>query len=92
MTALLSASDGYAQHVPTTWTNSPVGSVRLPSPLTRLQDDQVERSAVRLYLKREDLIDPEVSGNKWRKLKKVRLLTHLTRRIRLRATPASVDA
>jgi 1-aminocyclopropane-1-carboxylate deaminase len=34
-----------------------------------LQDDRVARWAVRLYLKRDDLIDPEVSGNKWRKLK-----------------------
>lgn len=58
----------------------------------RYRLNRARRRAARERLQREDLIDPEVSGNKWRKLKKVRLLTHLTRRIRLRATPASVDA
>jgi 1-aminocyclopropane-1-carboxylate deaminase len=43
--------------------------VRLPSPLVQLQDDRLEPHGVRLYLKRDDLIHPEVSGNKWRKLR-----------------------
>jgi len=41
--------------------------VRLPSPLVELHDDRFD--GVRLYLKRDDLIHPEVPGNKWRKLK-----------------------
>lgn len=41
--------------------------VHLPSPLTELHDDRV--GPCRLYLKRDDLIHPELPGNKWRKLK-----------------------
>lgn len=41
--------------------------VRLPSPLVELHDDRFD--GVRIYLKRDDLIHPEVPGNKWRKLK-----------------------
>ena len=41
--------------------------MRLPSPLVELHDDRF--AGLRLYLKRDDLIDPEVPGNKWRKLK-----------------------
>lgn len=47
----------------------PALGVRLPSPLTELNDDRIEQYGVRLYLKRDDLIHPEVPGNKWRKLK-----------------------
>jgi 1-aminocyclopropane-1-carboxylate deaminase len=43
--------------------------LRLPSPLTELRDERVERHGVRLFLKRDDLVHPEVPGNKWRKLK-----------------------
>lgn len=43
--------------------------VRLPSPLTELHDDRLDACGVRLYLKRDDLVHPEVPGNKWRKLK-----------------------
>ncbi len=38
---------------------------RLPSPLTEVVDDRLD---FRLLLKRDDLIHPEVPGNKWRKL------------------------
>jgi 1-aminocyclopropane-1-carboxylate deaminase len=41
--------------------------LQLPSPLQELHDDRL--AGVRLFLKRDDLIHPEVSGNKWRKLK-----------------------
>jgi 1-aminocyclopropane-1-carboxylate deaminase/D-cysteine desulfhydrase-like pyridoxal-dependent ACC family enzyme len=41
----------------------------LPSPLQELRDDRLDRQAVRIYLKRDDLIHPEIPGNKWRKLK-----------------------
>jgi 1-aminocyclopropane-1-carboxylate deaminase len=43
--------------------------LRLPSPLEELADDRLTGAGVRLYLKRDDLISPEVPGNKWRKLK-----------------------
>jgi 1-aminocyclopropane-1-carboxylate deaminase len=50
----------------------PVGvslELRLPSPLVHLRDDRLDRHGVRLLLKRDDLIHPELPGNKWRKLK-----------------------
>ncbi|MFE0729221.1 1-aminocyclopropane-1-carboxylate deaminase/D-cysteine desulfhydrase [Streptomyces antibioticus] len=40
----------------------------LPSPLQEVADDRFERHGVRLLLKRDDLIHPELIGNKWRKL------------------------
>lgn len=41
--------------------------LRLPSPLEELRDDRL--GDVRLFLKRDDLIHPELPGNKWRKLR-----------------------
>ncbi|MFB7086610.1 1-aminocyclopropane-1-carboxylate deaminase/D-cysteine desulfhydrase [Streptomyces sp. NPDC056296] len=41
---------------------------RLPSPLQEVADERFERRGVRLLLKRDDLIHPELVGNKWRKL------------------------
>ncbi|MET8077130.1 pyridoxal-phosphate dependent enzyme [Streptomyces sp. NPDC005303] len=41
---------------------------RLPSPLQELSDPRFARQGVRLLLKRDDLIHPELIGNKWRKL------------------------
>jgi 1-aminocyclopropane-1-carboxylate deaminase len=43
--------------------------LRLPSPLMELDDERITRHGVRLLLKRDDLINPEIPGNKWRKLK-----------------------
>ncbi|MGW3959118.1 1-aminocyclopropane-1-carboxylate deaminase/D-cysteine desulfhydrase [Amycolatopsis sp. NPDC005003] len=43
--------------------------VRLPSPLVELRDERLELRGVELWLKRDDLIHPEVPGNKWRKLR-----------------------
>jgi 1-aminocyclopropane-1-carboxylate deaminase len=43
------------------------GGVRLPSPLQELRDDRL--GDVTVLLKRDDLIHPTVTGNKWRKLK-----------------------
>jgi 1-aminocyclopropane-1-carboxylate deaminase len=40
-----------------------------PTPLQLLQDPVLEPHGVQLYLKRDDLIHPEISGNKFRKLK-----------------------
>lgn len=42
--------------------------LRIPSPLQRLLLPGAESHGVELYLKRDDLIHPFVSGNKWRKL------------------------
>ncbi|MBX9852944.1 MAG: pyridoxal-phosphate dependent enzyme [Cytophagaceae bacterium] len=39
------------------------------SPLEKLNDSFFEEAGVELFIKREDLIHPLVSGNKWRKLK-----------------------
>ncbi|WKX74429.1 1-aminocyclopropane-1-carboxylate deaminase/D-cysteine desulfhydrase [Streptomyces sp. XD-27] len=41
---------------------------RLPSPLQEIADGRFARRGVRLLLKRDDLIHPEIPGNKWRKL------------------------
>lgn len=43
--------------------------LRLPSPVRLLADPVFEDAGVTVYLKRDDLIHPEISGNKWRKLK-----------------------
>lgn len=50
--------------------NSSPGLVpTLPSPLVELHDDRLAPHGIGLYLKRDDLIHPEIPGNKWRKLK-----------------------
>jgi 1-aminocyclopropane-1-carboxylate deaminase len=41
--------------------------LRLPSPLTELHDERL--GGVRVFLKRDDLIHPDLPGNKWRKLR-----------------------
>jgi 1-aminocyclopropane-1-carboxylate deaminase len=41
----------------------------VPSPLERLRDARLPACGVEVWLKRDDLIHPEVPGNKWRKLK-----------------------
>ncbi|MEU9415439.1 pyridoxal-phosphate dependent enzyme [Streptomyces sp. NPDC048272] len=41
---------------------------RPPSPLVEAPDERFERYGVRLLLKRDDLVHPELPGNKWRKL------------------------
>jgi 1-aminocyclopropane-1-carboxylate deaminase len=43
-------------------------SPRLPSPLHEVDDERFGRRGLRLLLKRDDLIHPELIGNKWRKL------------------------
>lgn len=44
--------------------NEPVST-----PVQAIRDEITEKAGVALYLKREDLIHPQLSGNKWRKLK-----------------------
>ncbi|CAM5497259.1 hypothetical protein SLAVM298S_02851 [Streptomyces lavendulae subsp. lavendulae] len=41
---------------------------RPPSPLVEADDDRFAAHGVRLLLKRDDLVHPELPGNKWRKL------------------------
>jgi 1-aminocyclopropane-1-carboxylate deaminase len=41
----------------------------LPSPLVELHDESLVSRGVRVFLKRDDLIHPDLPGNKWRKLK-----------------------
>jgi 1-aminocyclopropane-1-carboxylate deaminase len=45
------------------------GFFLLPSPVEELTDARLADRSVRLLLKRDDLINPEIPGNKWRKLK-----------------------
>jgi 1-aminocyclopropane-1-carboxylate deaminase len=44
-------------------------AANLPSPLQRLHHPLLHRYGVELWCKRDDLIHPTISGNKWRKLK-----------------------
>lgn len=44
-------------------------ALRLPSPLQELTDERLAAAGLRLYLKRDDLISTDITGNKWRKLK-----------------------
>ncbi|MFF7625972.1 1-aminocyclopropane-1-carboxylate deaminase/D-cysteine desulfhydrase [Streptomyces cyaneofuscatus] len=41
---------------------------RVPSPLQEARDDRFARHGTTLLLKRDDLIHPDLPGNKWRKL------------------------
>ncbi|MEU0314897.1 hypothetical protein [Nocardioides sp. NPDC006273] len=41
----------------------------LPSPLVEIDDERSAAAGVQVLLKRDDLIHPEIPGNKWRKLK-----------------------
>ncbi|MBT2213108.1 1-aminocyclopropane-1-carboxylate deaminase/D-cysteine desulfhydrase [Actinomadura sp. NEAU-AAG7] len=40
-----------------------------PSPVVELEDDRIAAHGVRLFLKRDDLVHPDLPGNKWRKLR-----------------------
>ncbi|MCW2885187.1 MAG: 1-aminocyclopropane-carboxylate deaminase [Streptosporangiaceae bacterium] len=50
------------------WPERVLAELRLPSPLVRLADDRLTRHGLSLMVKRDDLIHPELPGNKWRKL------------------------
>lgn len=41
----------------------------LPSPIIQLHSEVFSQKKVEVFVKREDLIHPEIMGNKWRKLK-----------------------
>ena len=42
---------------------------RLPSPLEEISHHPGTQDGIRIFIKRDDLIHPHISGNKWRKLK-----------------------
>lgn len=44
------------------------------SPVQRIRLDLAENQGIQLYIKRDDLLHPIISGNKWRKLKYLLLL------------------
>ena len=44
-------------------------SPKFPTPLQKLESKFLETHQIHLYVKRDDTIHPEISGNKWRKLK-----------------------
>jgi 1-aminocyclopropane-1-carboxylate deaminase len=44
-------------------------SLRLPSAIDEIHDELFEQKHVRVFVKRDDLIHPIISGNKWRKLR-----------------------
>jgi 1-aminocyclopropane-1-carboxylate deaminase len=44
-------------------------ALQVPSPIEELTDKRLTARGIRLFLKRDDLINPEIPGNKWRKLK-----------------------
>jgi 1-aminocyclopropane-1-carboxylate deaminase len=43
--------------------------LHIPSPIQQLFEPLYEKMGVQIFVKREDLIHPLISGNKWRKLK-----------------------
>jgi 1-aminocyclopropane-1-carboxylate deaminase/D-cysteine desulfhydrase-like pyridoxal-dependent ACC family enzyme len=46
-----------------------IDSVKENSPIQLIRDALLEERRVQLFVKRDDLIHPQISGNKWRKLK-----------------------
>jgi 1-aminocyclopropane-1-carboxylate deaminase len=44
-------------------------NLNLPSPIEEITNDLCVKKKLRLFIKRDDLINPYISGNKWRKLK-----------------------
>ena len=43
--------------------------LNLPSPVQQLSSPLLTEKSIQLFIKRDDLIHPELTGNKWRKLK-----------------------
>jgi 1-aminocyclopropane-1-carboxylate deaminase len=41
----------------------------IPSPLQKIEDPIYDKHRLEVFIKRDDLIHAEISGNKWRKLK-----------------------
>jgi len=45
------------------------GFINQKTPITKIEDPLIKDSGIKLFIKREDLNHPELSGNKWHKLK-----------------------
>ncbi len=43
--------------------------IKVPTPLQKLSHPLLTQKKIELYVKRDDLTDPDIMGNKWRKLK-----------------------
>ncbi len=43
--------------------------MNLPSPIQKLESELLSEKQIELWIKRDDLIHPAISGNKWRKMK-----------------------
>jgi len=43
--------------------------LQLPSPIQEIVEDEWKEKNIHVFIKRDDLIHPIISGNKWRKLK-----------------------
>lgn len=43
--------------------------LNIPSPLQKIEDSVFDEHQIEVFIKRDDLIHSEISGNKWRKLK-----------------------
>ena len=46
-----------------------IQQLKLPSPITQVHSPLIEQQQVELFIKRDELIHPDIQGNKWRKLK-----------------------
>ena len=46
-----------------------LSNLKLPSPVTQINDPLLSKKQVELFIKRDELIHPILQGNKWRKLK-----------------------
>lgn len=46
-----------------------LSSLKLPSPVTRINHPLLNAKGIQLFIKRDELIHPIIQGNKWRKLK-----------------------
>src|SRR5690606_13626229 len=44
-------------------------NINTPSPLEKINHPLFKQKKINVYIKRDDLIHPLISGNKWRKLK-----------------------
>ncbi|MDQ7048623.1 MAG: pyridoxal-phosphate dependent enzyme [Enterobacterales bacterium] len=53
---------------PTSRTLTETLNIRLPSPIQTIRNSIIQKAGVTLDIKRDDLIHPIISGNKWRKL------------------------
>jgi 1-aminocyclopropane-1-carboxylate deaminase/D-cysteine desulfhydrase-like pyridoxal-dependent ACC family enzyme len=68
-TTLLSSSAHFYAHIAKIMSNITQFFKHQPSPLQRIEHDLLATQKISLFIKRDDLLHPEISGNKWRKLK-----------------------